>query len=91
MPISFTELVQKNLFRAHNRRSFESLSIDIEKFIGTFKDIQSSLPIANASFKDVLQKCSVVCLNFQTSLKIYNKFDNVWAKLGIRDIEVNQI
>ena len=37
-----------------------------------------------------MQKCSNMCQNFQTALKIYNKFDNVWTKLGAKDISIEK-
>jgi predicted DNA-binding protein YlxM (UPF0122 family) len=62
-----------------------SFKIEIDDFIHVFKDIYRSLQVSNKAFKDVLSRCSILCQNFQTSLKIYNKFDSVWSKLALKD------
>ena len=47
-----------------------------------FKDVQKTLPVQSKAVKETLLKCLTLCQNFQTSLKIYNKFDAVWQALA---------
>ena len=85
-PVSLTDIIEKNMLRSREGNA----SAGIDEFIMTFKEMHKCLQVSHRVLKSVLSKCSAICANFQTSLKIYNKFDSVWSKLALRDSSIDK-
>ena len=37
-----------------------------------------------------MTQCNQVCYEYQTSLKMFNKFDNIWQKLDLKDKNIEK-
>lgn len=58
-----------------------SPQISIDDFIFSFKDFETNVNLVES----IATACSQVCFEFQTSLKMFNKFDHIWQKLEVKD------
>ena len=58
-----------------------SPTISIDDFVYSLQDFETLLSIP----EPISTQCSQVCYEFQTSLKMFNKFDHIWQKLEVKD------
>jgi hypothetical protein len=64
--------------------------------VSTFHEIQawpnsgrqSDALLKHGVSEEHLQKCSTQLYNFQTALKIFNKYDFLWSKLDIKNFSI---
>jgi hypothetical protein len=63
-----------------------SPQVSIDDFIYTFRDYESLLDLS----EPITTSCSQVCYEFQTSLKMFNKFDTIWQKLSVKDLSMKK-
>lgn len=86
--------VKCSVFIASGGKSFTNILqsppvANIDDFVYKFRDFRECIK-PNMVPEKVLAKCEKLCFEFQIALKMYNKFDCVWDKLGVKDLQVQK-